>query len=69
MSYTSAQTIVVNPWAQKGMIDTLTARLPICKTTDDRYVLVAHPQVRAGTAAAQVSASKMQARARPRLYL
>lgn len=33
-SYTSAQTIVVNPWVQKGMIDTLTTLLPICQTTD-----------------------------------
>src|SRR5260221_720139 len=34
LSYTSAQTIVVNPWVQKGMIDTLTTLAPICQTTD-----------------------------------
>ena len=33
LCYTSAQTIVVNPWVQKGMNDTLTTLLPICQTT------------------------------------
>ena len=47
LSYTSAQTIVVNPWVQKGMIDTLTTLLPICQTTDYQYVLVANPKARA----------------------
>lgn len=48
---TSAQTIVVNSWVQKGMIDTLTTLLPICQTADDRYVLVANPKEPANTAA------------------
>ena len=51
LSYTSAQTIVVNPWVQKGMIDTLTTLLPICQTTDYQYVLVANPKVPANPAA------------------
>ena len=34
LSYTSAQTIVVNPWVQKGTIDTLATLAPICQTTD-----------------------------------
>ncbi len=51
LSYTSAQTIVVNPWVQKGMIDPLTTLLPICQTTDYQYVLVANPKVPANTAA------------------
>lgn len=31
LSYTSAQTIVVNPWVQKGMIDTLTTLMPTAR--------------------------------------
>lgn len=60
LSYTSAQTIVVNPWVQKGMIDTLTALLPICQTTDYQYVLVANPKVPANTAAELVALAKRE---------
>ncbi len=62
LSYTSAQTIVVNPWVQKGMIDTLTTLLPICQTTDDRYVLVANPKVLASTAAELVALARREPR-------
>ena len=58
LSYTSAQTIVVNPWVQKGMIDTLTTLAPICQTTDYQYVLVVNPKVPANTAAELVALAK-----------
>ncbi len=58
LSYTSAQTIVVNPWVQKGMIDTLATLLPICQTTDYQYVLVANPKVPANTAAELVAPAR-----------
>ena len=60
LSYTSAQTIVVNPWVQKGMIDTLTTLVPICQTTDYQYVLVANPKVPANTAAELVALAKRE---------
>ena len=58
LSYTSAQTIVVNPWVQKGMIDTLTTLASICQTTDYQYVLVVNPKVPANTAAELVALAK-----------
>jgi len=58
LSYTSAQTIVVNPWVQKGMIDTLTTLAPICQTTDYQYVMVVNPKVPANTAAELVALAK-----------
>ena len=60
LSYTSAQTIVVNPWVQKGMIDTLATLAPICQTTDYQYVLVASPKVPANTAAELVALAKKE---------
>jgi tripartite-type tricarboxylate transporter receptor subunit TctC len=60
LSYTSAQTIVVNPWVQKGMIDTLTTLAPICQTTDYQYVLVVNPKVPANTAAELVALAKRE---------
>jgi len=58
LSYTSAQTIVVNPWVQKGMIDTLTTLAPICQTTDYQYVLAVSPKAPANTAAELVALAK-----------
>jgi tripartite-type tricarboxylate transporter receptor subunit TctC len=58
LSYTSAQTIVVNPWVQKGMIDTLTTLAPICQTTDYQYVLVVNPKVPVNNAAELVALAK-----------
>ena len=58
LSYTSAQTVVVNPWVQKGMIDTLATLAPICQTTDYQYVLVVNPKVPANTAAELVVLAK-----------
>lgn len=58
LSYTSAQTIVVNPWVQKGMIDTLTTLAPICQTTDYQYILVVNPKVPVNSAAELVALAK-----------
>ncbi len=58
LSYTSAQTIVVNPWVQKGMIDTLATLTPICQTTDYQYVLVVNPKVPVNSAAELVALAK-----------
>ncbi|HTR83251.1 MAG TPA: tripartite tricarboxylate transporter substrate binding protein [Reyranella sp.] len=58
LSYTSAQTVVVNPWVQKGMIDTLTTLAPICQTTDYQYILVVNPKVPANSAAELVALAK-----------
>jgi len=58
LSYTSAQTIVVNPWVQKGMIDTLATLAPICQMTDYQYVLVVDPKVPVNTAAELVALAK-----------
>jgi tripartite-type tricarboxylate transporter receptor subunit TctC len=58
LSYTSAQTIVVNPWVQKGMIDTLATLAPICQTTDYQYVLVVDPKVPVDSAAELVALAK-----------
>src|SRR5437868_8994297 len=60
LSYTSAQTIVVNPWVQKGMIDTLATLVPICQTTDYQYILVASPKVPVNTAAELVALAKKE---------
>ena len=58
LSYTSAQTIAVNPWVQKGMIDTLATLAPICQTTDYQYVMVVSPKVPANSAAELVALAK-----------
>jgi len=58
LSYTSAQTIVVNPWVQKGMIDTLATLAPICQTTDYQYILVVNPKVPVASAAELVALAK-----------
>src|SRR5476651_890622 len=58
LSYTSAQSLVVNPWMQKGMIDTLTTLAPICQTTDYQYVLVVNPKVPINSAAELVALAK-----------
>ena len=49
---------MVNPWVQKGMIDTLTTLAPICQTTDYQYVLVVNPKVPVNTAAELVALAK-----------
>ena len=58
LSYSSAQTVVVNQWIQKGMIDVLTTLAAICQTTDYQYVLAVNPKVPAGTAAELVALAR-----------
>ena len=58
LSYTSAQTIVVNQWVQKGMIDILATLAPVCQTTDYQYVLAVNPKVPAASAAELVAQAK-----------
>ena len=58
LSYSSAQTVVVNQWVQKGMIDILTTLMPICQTTDYQYVLAVNPKVPANTAAELVTLAR-----------
>ena len=58
LSYSSAQTIVVNQWVQKGMIDILATLAPVCQTTDYQYVLAVNPKVPAASAAALVAQAK-----------
>jgi tripartite-type tricarboxylate transporter receptor subunit TctC len=43
--YAAAANIVINPWVQRGMIDTLTALLPICQTTAYQYALMVNAQL------------------------
>ena len=43
--YAAAANIVINPWVQRGMIDTLTALPPICQTTAYQYALMVNAQL------------------------
>jgi tripartite-type tricarboxylate transporter receptor subunit TctC len=56
--YAVATNVIINPWVQKGMIDTLATLAPICQTTDYQYVLVVNPKVPAKTAAELVALAK-----------
>jgi tripartite-type tricarboxylate transporter receptor subunit TctC len=50
--------VIINPWVQKGMIDTLSALAPICQVTDYQYVLVVGNKVPANNAAELVALAK-----------
>ncbi len=56
--YAVGTNVVINPWVQKGMIDTLATLAPICQTTDYQYVLAVNPKVPANTAAELVALAK-----------
>lgn len=56
--YAVGTNVVINPWVQKGMIDTLTALAPICQTTSYQYVLAVNPKVAASNAAELVALAK-----------
>ena len=58
--YAVGTNVVINPWVQKGMIDTLATLAPICQTTDYQYVLVVNPKVPANTAAELVALAKKE---------
>ena len=50
--------VVINPWVQKGMIDTIAVLAPICQITDYQYVLVVGNSVPAKNAAELVALAK-----------
>lgn len=56
--YAVGTNVIINPWVQKGMIDTLATLAPICQTTDYQYVLAVNPKVPANTAAELVALAK-----------
>jgi tripartite-type tricarboxylate transporter receptor subunit TctC len=49
LSYAVGTNVVINPWVQKGMIDTLSTLIPVCQATDYEYVLAVNPKVPANT--------------------
>ncbi len=50
--------VIINPYVQKGMIDTIAALAPICQITDYQYVLVVGNSVPAKNAAELVAMAK-----------
>jgi len=50
--------VIINPWVQKGMIDTIAALAPVCQITDYQYVLVVGNSVPAKNAAELVALAK-----------
>jgi tripartite-type tricarboxylate transporter receptor subunit TctC len=50
--------VIINPWVQKGMIDTIAALAPVCQITDYQYVLVVGNTVPAKNAAELVEMAK-----------
>jgi len=56
--YAVGTNVIINPWVQKGMIDTLATLAPICQTTSYQYVLAINPKVAAKTAAELVALAK-----------
>ena len=56
--YAVGTNVVINPWVQKGMIDTIATLAPICQTTSYQYVLAINPKVAANTAAELVALAK-----------
>jgi tripartite-type tricarboxylate transporter receptor subunit TctC len=56
--YAVGTNVIINPWIQKGMIDTLTSLVPICQTTAYQYVLAINPNVPANSAAELVALAK-----------
>jgi tripartite-type tricarboxylate transporter receptor subunit TctC len=58
--YAVGTNVIINPWVQKGMIDTLATLAPICQTTSYQYVLAVNPKVAAKTAAELVAVAKKE---------
>jgi len=58
--YAVGTNVIINPWVQKGMINTITALAPICQTTAYQYVLAVNPKVAASTAAELVALAKKE---------
>src|SRR5438094_4839333 len=58
--YAVGTNVIINPWVQKGMIDTLATLAPICQTTSYQYVLAINSKVAAKTAAELVALAKKE---------
>src|SRR3981189_977472 len=58
--YAVGTNVIINPWVQKGMIDTLATLAPICQTTSYQYVRAVNPKVAAKTAAELVALAKKE---------
>jgi tripartite-type tricarboxylate transporter receptor subunit TctC len=58
--YAAAANIVINPWVQRGMIDTLTALLPICQTTAYQYALMVNAQLPVNSVAELVALARKE---------
>ena len=56
--YAVSTNVIINPWVQKGMIDTIAALAPICQTASYQYVLAVNPKVPANTVAELVALAK-----------
>jgi len=60
LSYAIGTNVVINPWVQKGMIDTLSAVIPVCQCTDYEYVLAVNTKVLANTLAELVALARKE---------
>src|SRR6266478_2122673 len=58
--YAVGTNVIINPWVQKGMIDTIATLAPVCQTTSYQYVLAINPKVAANTAAELVALAKKE---------
>ncbi len=58
--YAAAANIVINPWVQKGMIDTLTSFQPICQTTAYHYALMVNAQLPVNNVAELVALARKE---------
>jgi tripartite-type tricarboxylate transporter receptor subunit TctC len=56
--YAVSTNVIINPHIQKGMVDTMTALIPICQTTAYQYVLAVNPKVPANTVPELVALAK-----------
>src|SRR5258708_33785684 len=56
--YAVGTNVIINPWVQKGMIDTLATLAPICQPTAYQYVLAINPKVAVNSAAELVALAK-----------
>jgi tripartite-type tricarboxylate transporter receptor subunit TctC len=56
--YAVSTNVIINPWVQKGMIDTLASLAPICQTASYQYVLAVNPKVPAKNVAELVALAK-----------
>jgi tripartite-type tricarboxylate transporter receptor subunit TctC len=56
--YAVSTNVIINPWVQKGMIDTIASLAPICQTAGYQYVLAVNPKVPAKNVAELVALAK-----------